>query len=182
MKFKDEFSNVSDEIIKKEEKHTLHFEKGSRKFSREKALVSEVDKEKKTNKPKKKEKSLLNDFINLGLTIGGMALSGTVVKKLFDLYNNEVKDNIIEYEKDVDIQFDENFLKSFIEIFQEKEVVSNERLMEELNKIDFNNTPTFYDKKEAFIKLLDNNEIEQYIYKKETAQGFEESIAFRIKK
>lgn len=156
--------------------------------------IIELEKE-DTKEVKKKEKSLLNKIVDVGLIIGGTVLTAYTVKKVFDSYNKEIEndviknggdildftDNIIEYDKEVDLEFDDGFLKNFIKVFQEKESVLNSRLIEELNKIDFKDTPSFHIKKEAFIKLLDNDEIEQYLFKKETPQGFEQDIAFRIK-
>jgi len=144
---------------------------------------------------KKERKSLLGKIIDKGLIFGGIALTATTAKKIFDNYNKYVEDdivksgkdvidftsNIIEYEKDVKFHFNDRFLKSFITVFQEKEIVLNNRLLEELNKIEFEKKPSFIDIKDVLVNLLEKKEVEQYKYKYETVTGFEENIAFRIK-
>ncbi len=131
--------------------------------------------------PKQETKSLLTKLINIGLVIGGSAVTAYTAKKIFDNYNTDitntiVKDgkNIIEYDRDVELYFNDMFLKSFIKMFQEKEIVTNQRLLEELNKIDFQNKPTFSNIKDALMHLLEKNEVQQYNNKFE-------NIAFRIK-
>ena len=137
----------------------------------------------------------MGKIIDKGLIFGGIALTATTAKKIFDNYNKYVEDdivksgkdvidftsNIIEYEKDVKFHFNDRFLKSFITVFQEKEIVLNNRLLEELNKIEFEKKPSFIDIKDVLVNLLEKKEVEQYKYKYETVTGFEENIAFRIK-
>lgn len=139
--------------------------------------------------PKKETKSILNNLLNIGIIVGGTALTAYTAKKIFDNYNKDIEDNIvkngkdiIEYDKDVQLQFNDRFLKSFIKGFQETEVVLNNRLLEELHKIEFEKKPTFSDIKDALVNLLEEKEVEQFKHKYETTKGFEENIAFRVKK
>lgn len=140
---------------------------------------------------KKQPKNLLNKLLNIGLVIGGTVLTAYSAKKIFDYYNNNILDdivkdgkdiidfqnNIIEYDKDVQLYFNDRFLKSFIKIFQEKEVVLNNRLLEELFKIEFEKKPTFLNIKDSLVNLLERKEVEQFKHKSKS----EENIAFRIK-
>lgn len=155
-----------------------------------KATIQEVIQE-----PKKEKKSLLNNLLNIGLIVGGTALTTYTAKKIFDNYNKDIADdivksgkniidfgnNIIEYDKDVQLYFNDRFLKNFIKVFQEKEVVLNNRLLEELHKIVFEKKPTFSDIKDTLLSLLERKEVEQFKYKDETLNEFEENLAFRIK-
>lgn len=193
LEFEDKFSDILDEIVKEDK--TLHLEEKNKKTITEKVLEVEVVKEKKTDESKKKENSLLNKLLNIGLIIGGTALTAYTAKKIFDNYNKDVEDdtvkngkdiidftnNIIEYEKDVSLKFNDRFLKNFIKVFQEKEVVLNNRLLEELYKVEFEKKPTFSDIKDTLVNLLERKEVEQFKHKYETTNGFEENIAFRIK-
>lgn len=164
----------------------------------EKSKIKEISKstiQEVIQQPKKETKSLLNNFLNMGLIFGGTALTAYTAKKIFDNYNKDVEDdivkngkdiidftnNIIEYEKDVSLKFNDRFLKSFIKVFQEKEVVLNNRLLEELYKVEFEKKPTFSDIKDTLVNLLERKEVEQFKHKYETTNGFEENIAFRIK-
>lgn len=145
--------------------------------------------------PKKEKKSLLNKLLNIGLIVGGTTLTTYTAKKIFDNYNKDVADdivkrgkdiidftnNIIEYDKDVQLQFNDRFLKSFIKVFQEKEVVLNNRLLEELYKVEFQEKLTFSDIKDALTNLLEKREVEQFKHKDKILNEFEENIAFRIK-
>ena len=158
-------------------------------------VVQKTKQEITLQQPKKEKKSLLNNLLNIGLIVGGSALTVYTAKKIFDNYNKDVADNIvksgkdiidftnniIEYDKDVQLQFNDRFLKSFIKAFQETEVVSNNRLLEELYKVEFQEKLTFSDIKDALVNLLEKKEVEQFKHKYETTKGFEENVAFRIK-
>ena len=158
--------------------------------------LSKVVKQGVIQQPKKEKKSLLHNLLNIGLIVGGTALTAYTAKKIFDNYNKDVadnivkngkdiidfKNNIIEYDKDIQLQFNDRFLKSFIKVFQEKEIVLNNRLLEELYKVDFEKKPTFSDIKDALVNLLEKKEVEQFKHKDKTTNGFEENVAFRVMK
>ena len=166
-------------------------------LSKDNELKEAIEKTKQEviQEPKKEKKSFLNKIIDIGLVFGGTALTASTARKIFDNYNKDVEDdivksgkdiidftnNIIEYEKDVSLKFNDRFLKSFIKVFQEKEVVLNNRLLEELNKIEFEKKLAFSDIKDTLLSLLQRKEVEQFRYKDETLNDFEENIAFRIK-
>ena len=164
----------------------------SGKLKLEKIELSPKIKQEVTRESKKETKNLLTKLVNIGVVIGGTALTAYTAKKIFDNYNKDVADSIvkrgkdsidftnntIEYDKDVQLYFNDRFLKNFIKVFQEKEVVSNNRLIEELYKVEFQEKLTFSDIKNALVNLLERKEVEQFKHK---YKGFEENIAFRIK-
>ncbi len=131
-----------------------------------------------------KKTSLLDNFLNIGLTIGGVSIAAHTVRKLFDNYNKEIKNtkvkntNKIAYNEDVSLEYNKIFLKHLIKT---SKVITNTELIIAIKKIEFEKKPSYKDIKESLIDLLENEEVIQFNYKTETIEGFDYNIAFKVK-